>query len=71
MGKGSNRTLRGSNRRSSATRMVVCTAPVVRRTKAPRRLVVKFVDEFTAANHFVATLIRREVKRHPYRNYFS
>ena len=47
-----------------------CVHSIVRRTKAPLRLVVEFVDKFTAANHFLAILIRREVERNPYRNYF-
>ena len=47
-----------------------CVHSIVRRTKAPLRLVVDFVDKLTAANHFLAILIRREVERNPYRNYF-
>ena len=47
-----------------------CVHSIVRRTNAPHRLAVEFVDKFTAANYFVDILIRREIVRNPYRNYF-
>ena len=48
-----------------------CVHSIVRRTKAPLRLVEKFMREFIRVNRWTIRLIYQQVEKSPFKNYFS